>query len=149
MSVILREATGKDIDLLYYWVNDESVRKSAFNSRMIDYDEHKTWFEKKLIDVNNYIFILELDDIPIGQIRVDIKEYTGIIDYSIDENFRGRGYGAILLTKLEEKIKQKGIKLDKLIGEVKNENIISQKAFIKLGYVLGKSSGFVELVKAL
>ncbi|NFA59979.1 GNAT family N-acetyltransferase [Clostridium sporogenes] len=149
MNTILRDVTEKDIDLLFNWVNDTSVRKNSFNTKIINYEEHKEWFEKKIIAEDSYMFILEINSIPVGQIRVDIQEKAGIIDYSIDKNYRAKGYGLLILIKLEEKIIDSISELEKLVGKVKNGNIASQQSFLKANYKFKKKSEFIEFTKLL
>ncbi|WP_371362954.1 hypothetical protein SRRS_39660 [Sporomusa rhizae] len=132
--MILKEATVENIDLLFIWVNDKSVRESAFNSKVIAYQEHKDWFYKKLNSSNCKIYIGYVNDYPIGQVRIDIEEDIAIIDYSVDRRYRGKGYGVLLLEALANKVKNFDRKIDKLIGNVKYSNLSSQRTFDKAGY---------------
>ena len=63
------------------------------------------------------------EEIPVGQVRLEIKNNNAIICYSIDRNFRGRGYGEKILDLLEKEIKIHMPFINKLIGDVKYENI--------------------------
>lgn len=134
MSIKLRPAQLRDCDLLFRWANDPVVRKNAFNSDLILFENHKKWFNNRLYCDSCNIYICYLDNNPIGQIRIDIKDDIGEIDYSIDTEFRGKGYGYKLLLKLEEMVKQTKINIDTLIGNVKDSNIASKKSFKKAGY---------------
>lgn len=133
-NLSLRKVESDDIDLLFRWANDESVRKNAFNQNKITYADHQHWFNEKLKDENCYIYILLKNKNPIGQIRVEVNEGVGEIDYSIEKNERGNGYGTFLLHLLIDKIKTNNLKINKLIGEVKRFNIASKKTFLKANF---------------
>lgn len=134
--IILKEVTLSDSDLLFCWANDEQVRKNAFNSEHIEYENHVAWLKNKINCKQTQMFIAYVDDTPIGQIRVEINSFgEGEIDYSIDSYFRGYGFGGKVLDHLislfdGQKLKQ----ITRLIGKVKNDNLASQKAFIKAGF---------------
>ncbi|MFU0784417.1 MAG: N-acetyltransferase domain-containing protein [Thermoanaerobacterium thermosaccharolyticum] len=134
MNLYLRKATLEDCDLLFNWANDDIVRKNAFNTDTIKFEDHIVWFNNKIHSNNCFIFILCLDKDPIGQIRIDIEEKCGIISYSIDKNYRFNGYGSTLLSMLEDAIIDIHINIVRLIGKVKYDNVASQKAFKKNGY---------------
>lgn len=145
MHLRLRRARREDCDLLYAWVNDEAVRRNAFNTRMIEYEDHVRWFKDKLSRRDNIIFICDLEKIPIGQIRVDFQDNnTGLISYSIAEGFRGRGYGTELLKLIAEKIKKYRPEIKVLTGKVKRENAASRKAFEKAGYKRVDRDEYIE-----
>lgn len=131
----LRKAKKQDIDLLFHWVNEDSVRKSAFSTAKITYDEHKKWFENILIrdDVKQYIYMC--DDEPIGQVRITIDGEMAEIDYSICVEKRCKGYGKIMLQLLYEQVKKDLPEIKTLIAKVKPDNLASRKVFEGVGYV--------------
>jgi RimJ/RimL family protein N-acetyltransferase len=140
----IKKITNVDCDLLYDWVNDETVRSNSFNSQKISYNNHIRWFQQSLVSKDRYIYIFYEEDIPIGQIRLDIQGLEGIIDYSIDKKFRGKGYGTEMLRILEAKIKKSNLILKSLAGKVKYENYPSQKAFEKAGYNKVFKDNYIE-----
>jgi spore coat polysaccharide biosynthesis predicted glycosyltransferase SpsG/RimJ/RimL family protein N-acetyltransferase len=133
-TIYLRKIVNDDCDLLYKWANDKLVRKNAFITDKIDFDSHKKWFQSKLNCNTTVIYIALEKNLPIGQIRIDIEDQKGIIDYSISSNFRNRGLGTVLLKSIGDQVKKDCPTLKKLIGRVKKENIPSQKAFEKALY---------------
>lgn len=130
----LREATEDDILLLYHWANDKEVRKNSFQTHTISIDEHKKWFENKIKSVNCNIYIFMVNNIPIGQIRLDYEGNKATIDYNLDKNYRGQGYGKILIDLAEQKVKETKKEIVYLLGEVKKKNIPSRKIFSDLKY---------------
>ena len=69
---------------------------------------------------------------PVGQARINISNKVAKIDYSIEKDFRGRGWGFILLNSVINKIK--GKKINKIAGIVKKNNLLSAKIFQKLNF---------------
>lgn len=137
----LRLATHEDCMLLFKWANDSQVRENAFSPNDIDLESHIKWYENKMNDENTRIFIVLKDNDEVGQIRVDISDNKGFIDYSIDKNYRGQGIG----TEILQLIKLEITKVN-LIGYVKKENIASMKAFEKAGYEKIEHDDFMEFI---
>lgn len=127
----LRKATIEDAKTLFYWTNETVTRSNSFNSEPIPWDNHIKWLREKLETDKSCIYILQNSEIdcPLGQIRLDYNDNKWFISYSIDKQYRGKGLGFIIL-KL---IKQEHPDL-KLHGEVKPDNMVSTKAFIKAGF---------------
>ncbi len=146
----LVQVSMKDIDLLYEWVNDSECRKNAFNSEKIEYEEHKKWFLKKLNDKNCKIYLYVCNNEAIGQVRIEIQGSSVLIDYSIMKEYRGKGHGINILKLLEEKIQLfKDSKIRCLVGEVKVDNLASQKVFEKLAYSGEMKDDYVSYKKIL
>jgi ribosomal-protein-alanine N-acetyltransferase len=133
-EIFLRKVYEKDCDLIYSWANDEQVRMNSFDHEKIIYQDHVKWFNKRISGKNNYFFILVNKDTDVGYIRLDVENQIGIISYSISKDFRGNGYGTIIIEKLEEKVKECEFDIHELYGEVKFTNKASQRIFKKLGY---------------
>jgi UDP-2,4-diacetamido-2,4,6-trideoxy-beta-L-altropyranose hydrolase len=145
----LRNATIEDAKLLFEWANDATVRKNAFNTDPINWDDHLSWLERKINSHHCIIFILTLDSDNIGQIRFDNSpdDYWHI-DYSIAEQYRGKGYGKIIVELGLDRI-QRDIKNFK--AKVKLNNIPSCKVFESLGFkvesVNESNNSHIEFVK--
>lgn len=129
-ELYLREATVEDTMLLFVWANDLLVRQNSFSSKNIVWDEHRKWFELALSNDNVKIYVLQYNELPVGQIRIENNGSEWRIGYSIDDSWRGNGYGRQMLCLLESKV----VDGTHLLGEVKRENIASQKIFEELGY---------------
>lgn len=146
----LRTVTSEDESLLLRWANDPSVRQMAFNSTEISAEGHKKWFHSKLNDLKSCIYILEDFDTPLGQIRFDFSEedQSFYIDYSIDQNSRGRGYGNFILSEGMELHRKQNIEGRKYKALVKENNGASIQCFTKCGFrQISKSPGVIVFVK--
>lgn len=132
--IYLKKAELKDAKLIFDWANDSEVRKNSFNTKEIEYDEHINWFVNKLKSDQSDIFILYSDHKPLGQIRLDYEQEEAYIGYSIDEKYRGKRYGGMLLLLIENKIVETHANICYLVGKVKIYNVASQAVFERIGY---------------
>ncbi|MCK9339014.1 MAG: GNAT family N-acetyltransferase [Bacteroidales bacterium] len=145
MSTYLKAATEKDINLLFEWTNDPSVRQNSFNSAPIPFEDHQRWFHRVLNDPNTFLYILYDANIPIGQIRLDKKEDgSAVINYSISKSHRGKGYGLIIIQLINNYIIENSLPITTLIAKVKKENVASQLIFEKSGFRVSDKGDFYE-----
>ena len=103
-KLYLRSATMADVQLLFDWANDPAVRENSFSSAQIRYEEHEKWFATILASDAARLFILMKQEMPIGQIRLELREGAWRISYSVAALYRGRGYGRILLEMMENEL---------------------------------------------
>ena len=143
----LSDAKREDLDLYFKWVNDPDGRSNALSSDLIKYEDHCTWFTKKIASHNTYLWILKYKDIPVGQIRFELENDCFIISYFIDSKYRGKGTGlSIVKLGIERLLKiRKGIALKAL---VKKTNIASCKIFEQLNFKKSSANdNFFEYIK--
>lgn len=136
-KIYLRRVKETDMKLLFDWRNNELVRKNSFCMDPVEWNEHVKWFNTTLVKSSVLFFILICKEQEVGQIRIDLElDNTAIINYSIAEKYRGLGYGKQILhlaeTELYERFKNRYM----LKALVKENNISSQVAFERLGYIL-------------
>jgi len=107
----------------------------SFSQRCISEDEHSQWFAQKLADPDSLILIGENEGLPIGLVRFAIaREHAeALISISIDQSMRGLG--------LSKKLLQTALCYwhsiapgIKIIAEVKNSNVRSQRLFKQLQF---------------
>lgn len=145
MSLNLKKARPEDVDLLFEWANDRVVRENSFNTAPIAYEEHVEWFGKILADESVHQYILYEDDLPVGQIRLNVENKTAVIDYSICAKKRGKGCGSELLSLVRDQLEvDKITNVTKLIGQVKYENAASSRAFERCGFTKKEMPEFVQ-----
>ncbi|OUL34772.1 UDP-2,4-diacetamido-2,4,6-trideoxy-beta-L-altropyranose hydrolase [Nostoc sp. T09] len=125
----LRCACQEDCRLLWEWSNDPEVRAVSFSTKHILWEEHIKWFQSRLHSPNFILYIaVDINDVPIGQIRYEIEGDKAIISISIDRNFRYQGYGCNLIDLGCKKIfSESNVKI--IYAYVKPYNEISIKTF--------------------
>lgn len=147
-ELFLRKAVEEDARLLLDWRNESSVRQNSFSTDIIEYEQHVKWFRSKLADDNEKLLILMRVETPLGQIRLSNDGHEVEISYSIDNRYRGLGYGKIMI-RLAENVLRKENYYGKVVGLVKRENEASKKVFLSLGYSETEEDGFFRYEKTL
>lgn len=142
----LRNAKEEDMLLLFEWANDKDVRNNSFNTSPVSLDAHKDWFYNKLDSGYCDIFIYYMNEIPVGQVRLEYKGNRAYIGYSIGKDYRGQGHGKNILKLAEQKILEERKNIDYFEAEVKSDNISSKKVFDNLGY---KGTSVIKYSKTL
>ena len=135
-GVRVRRARESDSRLLWEWANEPGVRASAFSQGPIGWEEHSAWFQAKLADKDCMILIGEVSDAePMGQVRINQKpNREAEIDLSVARDFRGAGYGSLLLeTALREVFDS--CRITKVHAFIRPENLASARAFEKAGFL--------------
>ena len=126
----LRPARADDMMLYFRWVNDPVVRKNAFQSEPIDFATHRGWFAQALSRSDVSMYVLEVESVPVGQVRLTWQGITALIAYSVADEHRRHGYGKALLELVEKKVSVGTC----LVGQVKKDNAASRHVFVSLGY---------------
>ena len=155
MRLTLREVTGKDMDLLFRWANDPLTRQNAFQTEQIPYETHRAWFVRVLADRDVIMFVLcsENPSCEIGQIRMSVEDYEeeklALIDYSIDPDMRGKGYGSKMILMAEECMRTERTDVVYCKAQVKYSNIASAKVFERCGYDREDKDDYIEFTKRI
>lgn len=130
-------------EIIFVWRNDPVTRMNSFHT------EEKVWdhFFQEFHDYFHFpdlppIFALK-DGERVAFLRFDpVEDFAGpgngperrccSLSINVAPSFRGKGVGSVLLDEVKPWIQQQGYAA--LYGEVKVENSISRKAFLKAGY---------------
>ena len=115
-----------------------STKKSwylnSFNSSEISYSQHISWFNNKLNSGNCFFYLfLNKENIPVGQVRVEVTSFETIIGISVDKNFRGLGLSAEMLIQATQDYLKKHPK-SVINAYIKIENVSSYKTFLNAGF---------------
>jgi len=149
MEPELRKVTERDVDILYRWANDATVRQNAFHTEPIPYEAHCAWFADKLADKNVLMYLLCRQEEPLGQIRLSIEEGTALIDYSVDVKHRGHGYGTQLVLMAQESLRENRMDVKICKAQVKYENPASARVFEKCGFDRCEMEHYIEFTKRI
>lgn len=133
-EIMLRLATLSDMEKIYIWRNDESVRQYSHNPAEIDYAQHQLWYEKVMDDSNRPVLIASISGEDLGIVRFDINAHQAEISIYLISNKQGNGYGSALLSAGEEWLIKHRQNIRNITAEILPENIASQKLFELSGY---------------
>ena len=121
-----------DAELLFQWKNDKATIENSITKRGVTMEEHLNWLQNVIDNPQRQLFILDVDGISVGQLRLDLEGVTAEISYGLGAEFRGKGLGKVLLEQAETLAETFAI--SELTAEVLPHNIASQKLFKNLGF---------------
>lgn len=133
-KIKLRSATEENSVDIWKWRNHFKIRRWCFNTNKIDYSSHRKWFFNKLRDKNTRIYIAKQNKNKIGVIRFDIGKKSVTVNISLNPYFLGKGLGSKIIRYGTEKFIREVGNDKPIIAEIKKDNIVAQKAFLKAGY---------------
>ena len=141
----IRKVKAEDCKDLFKWRNDKTTIKMSHNSHEIPWNEHKKWFNATINDSNKLIFICEdsFNYSKIGVVRFDINKDNAFISINLSPIMRGKGKSSLCLNASVNKFIKLFPDVLSIHAEVKKENIVSSKLFIKCGFKLYKIDNYI------
>lgn len=146
-AIQMRLAEAKDARAIFHWRNHPSVRNNSGNTQEISWDEHRQWFEQRLLKDSGPILIGEINGKALGVVRFDISNHEAMVSIYLVPDLGLRGWGGCLLDQAETWMRQHHPEVVKLHAQVLPNNEPSKKMFDKLNYNLTASTPQLEFVK--
>jgi len=143
LNISFRKAIAKDVTTVFNWSNDELVRKNSYNSNPIEFEDHKKWFSKKIINKNTLFLIALINNNPAGIVRFDIKKEHSVVGILISKSYRGQKLAREFLIE-SSKTYFKKHKVP-ILAYIKKENKASVKVFENSGYTYFKDEMIKEI----
>lgn len=143
-DIRIRKACDADAFQLWKLANETEVRRNSFNSEPIPYDQHLEWFKEKLESSSSVIYVLNVSEVLLAQVRYDRKDDAAEVSYSVIPAFRGKNIGSRILGMTWE-IACRTLGVRRVQGIVKKTNKASIVSFLKVGFIetqCEKYSGF-------
>lgn len=145
--------SGNDLDFLRNSRN--GMRNNFLNNKLITAESQEKWYRQYLKRDNDYMFILEKDNLRIGAGGIydidNIQKVAEIGRLFIKSEFQNSGYGKFLLTRIQKMaVNELGIKkliLKVLIDNVKAVNLYESVGFKIEGVKNIKSKRFMIMTK--
>lgn len=124
-----------DMKLYFDWANDPSVREQSYHSDVIDFENHKIWFESKLKDTSVELLIFQNEEnFNIGQVRIQKQnKKEALIGISIAIEHRGNGYAKEMLELSSNYFLEMNQEYQ-INAFIKENNLSSKYAFEKAGF---------------
>ena len=126
-SLQLRIAELKDANILFHWRNDAVTRQFSLQQAPILPEQHLQWLKLSIQNPDRRLYIAELEQIPVGTLRVDIVDNTNLISWTVAPEARNRGIAKQMLVKL----------LEQTHGPVRAQILDSNHASIKVAEAVG------------
>lgn len=144
ITLNIRKAQAADCQLYYSLANDPETRRQAIHGQDIPWEEHVSWFERKLAQEEAYLYVVEQGQTPVGQVRFDAdpeNKSLFVISYSLAPEARGMGLGELILQKALRRFYLERREAVSLKALVKEKNTASFRIFENLSFPLaGKTA---------
>jgi RimJ/RimL family protein N-acetyltransferase len=131
--MLVRKIIKQDLLDLWLWRNDKKSIFFSKNQTKTTLERHKKWFKKNLSNtrVKFYLgyLIKKNEKKKIGVVRFNIKDKYTLVSINLNPIMRNKGLSYILLEAAIKKFLR--FKKNKLIAEIKNNNLASIKCFLK------------------
>lgn len=148
--VTLRRAGEGDGALLREWRNDADAVRFSATARPVSPEAHARWLAARLADSDTRLWIAEEARVPVGQVRVDLADGSGVVSIAVAAVARGGGIGQAMLRAAIEEIAREDAAIQ-LRALIHPDNIASLRAFERVGFrrVSSDERGFVVLELAV
>jgi RimJ/RimL family protein N-acetyltransferase len=134
-AIVLRPVEADDCRLLWEWANDASVRATSFNPMPIPWQDHVTWFDRKVGDEACRLSIaLDPAGTPVGQVRLEVTGRSAVISISVAREHRGKGYSSAMIRRACRIAVTAGT-VDLVVALIRPDNEASRRAFRAAGFV--------------
>ena len=138
-EVTVRLATIDDAEKSWAWRNHENTRLNSFDSALIDLPEHIDWWKRSVAHELRILLIAAVENKEIGVLRFDIENDTAVVSIYLNPEFQGQGFGANILSAGQRWIFENFSEIRFIRAEVKADNHVSERVFLRAGFVPYKS----------
>ena len=149
-EISVRHAVPNDSLDIFHWRNDPITRQMSHETKIIDLDDHNTWFSNSLVSKRFILLICENEESEkISLISFKISQSDAVISINLNPTQRGNNLAKPCLVKSIDFFSEYYCEVKRLVAEIKEENIPSQKTFAGIGfdkYSLKDNIGFYEKV---
>lgn len=122
----------------------------SHTTEFVEFTKHTGWYADSLVLESRILLICETDSgEKIALVHFDVSRSDAIISINLNPNQRGKGLAKSCLLKSIEFISKSSTEINRLIAEIKEENIASQKTFLGVGfkkYNIEDNIGFYEKI---
>jgi RimJ/RimL family protein N-acetyltransferase len=136
VMLVVRKANDGDSKDIFDWRNDALTRQMSHNTDYIEWNEHSNWFSSSLTSENRLLIMCEKKDTleKIAIVRFDVDEGRALVSINLNPNKRGKGLAKVCLTNSIDYFSKYFSDINKLVAEIKKENITSEKTFLGIGF---------------
>lgn len=137
MAVSLRPVEENDLQLILEWRNEPEARANSFSPLLIDSEEHKAYWGKRLAAGKLgelFSFIIVAEGANVGLLRLDRFDNPDSLEIHllVSSNHSGKGYATAAVKLAKGFASKSGFK--RLVARVKPDNAPSKAVFINNGF---------------
>ncbi len=133
-AVTLRPASLEDCRSLWEWRNDPETREASFNTEVIFFEDHRSWFEKRFSSPDLKILIVRNPEgKEVGYVRFQLEGEKAEVSVALDPDERGKGYGPAAVRAACDHLLTEGT-AKQVTALIKQSNPPSKTAFERAGF---------------
>ena len=147
-NFFLRPVEPDDCVRIYDLINDPDINRLSAHPHTISLDEHKGWFERRVLLNNAPFFLAFIGKIFLGYVRFEPLEEDSEshkISIVVAKQWRGCGIGPALIAEASRNFFSSGGR--KIVAFIRQENEFSIAAFCSAGFTRheGAASGIYQV----
>ncbi|WP_340005371.1 hypothetical protein MHH52_26765 [Paenibacillus sp. FSL K6-0276] len=143
----LRDVKQDDVKWMWECRNEVESRNNSLHIEEISLREHILWVEQSLFMTNRKLMIAWNEGQRIAVVRLDGIGHKAIVSINVAKEHRGKGHSLEILSELEYASLTWNPNIQFLQANIKKENTMSIKAFIKSGYRQYKDEGQLQVMQ--
>jgi len=141
----LRTVTLDDAQTIFQWRNEPYIVNLGSLRKTVIWEEHLSWMKDTVRGINRKAFIIEINNIPAGQIRFDLHSQNScFVSVYLIKEFAGKGYGIEFIKLGCATIFLQWEQVKIIYALVRRDNEVGNKAFIKAGFLLDTTIEDIE-----
>lgn len=133
-DISFRNATEADSRLLWDWANDPLTRAASFSSAPIPWEEHESWFRRRLAQSDPVYLAIDGRQTPLGVVRFDRRDGdVAVVSYNLAPVARGKDLSTLILGCACALFRREYPR-SLVHAWIKNDNLASQRCFVRAGF---------------
>lgn len=133
-DIQLRRVVSQDCERIFEWRNDEQTRRHSFDSSVLSFENHRSWFEATLTNSTRALLIGTLRGKEVGVLRFDKNGVEALVSIYLVPGMHGQGLGPSLLHAGAQWIGRNAPEIGQLRAEIAPGNEASISAFNEVGF---------------
>ena len=123
--------------MIFSWANDPASRAASVVGGSIEWETHEPWYAQRLSDPHTDLFLVVSDEgDPVGFVRFERSgDGEAEISVNLSPDRRGGGVGTTVIRMGCDQFFDARPDASLIVASIKHENIVSQRAFAKAGFV--------------
>ena len=147
-NLSVRLATEIDSKDIFEWRNDLLSRRMSHTTKIVEWEQHINWFKNSLNSETQVLVICQQKLVDkIAVVRFDISETSVLVSINLNPSKRGKKLAKVCLIKSIDFFSEKHSLIKELVAEINEENIVSKKTFLGVGfekYKLYNNTGYYK-----
>jgi len=126
----------EDCDKVWQWRNHPSVRRFSIDTKEINLDRHREWFQRVLKSRKQVLLIALRNEEEVGVLRFDMdpKTRVGTISIYVKPGKHHRGIGTEMMKAGERWLRERRPSTKRIMATVGIDNRVSLKLFRRAGF---------------